>query len=133
MSVCGPAAFSFLNVQSVKNKSFLTKDHVVDINIDILGVTKTWLQPNDADDHFISNLTPTEYSLHHVPRPTRCSGVGVLFKNILDISKSTNSSHQFQSLEFMDMQIRISTTRNILSPASFVKSLLLDQFFSCGI
>ena len=53
----------------------------MDSNIDILAVTETWLHPNSADDRVISDLTPTGYSFHHVPRATRGGGVGVLLKN----------------------------------------------------
>ena len=96
--------------------------------------------PNKADDHVISDLTPTGYSFHHVPRPTRGGGVGVLLRNTFNISKTTNSSHQFQSFEFMDMQIRTSTTRNIcivifycpppLSNRNYFTNLSLAEFGS---
>ena len=39
-----PVEFCLLNACSVKNKSFVIKDFVVDYNIDVLAITETWLQ-----------------------------------------------------------------------------------------
>ena len=131
-------AFSLFNVQSVKNKRFLIKDHVVNNNIDILAVKETCLQPNNAYDHIISDLTPTGYSFHHALRSTRGRDVGVLLKNTFDISQSTNASHHCQSFEFRGMQIRTPTTRNIciviiyrpppLSNHNYFTDLFLGKF-----
>ena len=96
-------AFSLLNARSVKNKRFLIKDWVVDNNIDSLALTETWLQPDNKDDHIIGELTG--YSFYHSPRQTRGGGVAILMKDGFDISRSTISTHQFQTFEFMDMQI----------------------------
>ena len=87
-------AFSLLNVRSVKNKRLLIKDWVVDNNIDILALTETWLQPDNKDDH-------------------RGGGVGILIKDGFDISRPTISTHQFQTFEFMDMQIKTSLSRGV--------------------
>ena len=38
-----------LNACSMKNKSFVIKDFVVDENIDVLVVTETWLQADISD------------------------------------------------------------------------------------
>ena len=106
-------AFSLLNARSVKNKRLLIKDWVVDNNIDILALTETWLQPDNKDDHIIGELTPTCYSFYHSPRQTRGGGVGILIKDGFDISRPTISTHQFQTFEFMDMQIKTSLSRSV--------------------
>ena len=98
-------AFSVLNARSLKNKCLLIKDWVVDTDIDILAFTETWLQPDNKDDHTIGDLTPTGYSFYHSPRQTRGGGVGILIKDGFDISTYAISTHQFQTFEFMDMQI----------------------------
>ena len=106
-------AFLPLNARSVKNKRLLIKDWVVDNNIDILALAETWLQPDNKDDHIIGDLTPTDYSFYHSPRQTRGGGVGILVKDGFDISRSTISTHQFQTFEFMDMQIKTSLSRSV--------------------
>lgn len=105
--------FSLLNARSVNNKRLLIKAWVVDNNIDILALTETWLQPGNKDDHIIGDLTPTGYSFYHSPRQTRGGGVGILIKDGFDISGSTISTHQFQTFEFMDMQIKTSSSRSV--------------------
>ena len=106
-------AFSLLNARSVKNKRLLIKDWVVDNSIDILALTETWLQPDNKDDHITGELTPTGYSFYHSPRQTRGGGVGILIKDGFDISRSNISAHQFQTFEFMDMQIKTSLSRSV--------------------
>ena len=106
-------AFSVLNARSLKNKCLLIKDWVVDTDIDILAFTETWLQPDNKDDHTIGDLTPTGYSFYHSPRQNRGGGVGILIKDGFDISRSTISTHQFQTFEFMDMQIKTFLSRSV--------------------
>ena len=113
-------AFSLLNARSVKTKRLLIKDWVVDNNIDILALTETWLQPDNKDDRIIGELTPTGYSFYHSPRQTRGGGVGIFIKDGFDISRSTTATHQFQTFEFMDMQIKPPC------PEVFASSLFLD-------
>ena len=105
--------FSPLNARSVKNKRLLIKDWVFENNIDILALTETWLQPDNKDDHFIGELTATGYSFYHSPRQTKGGGVGILIKDGFHISRSTISTHQFQTFDFMDMQIKTSLSRSV--------------------
>ena len=44
--------FCLLNARSINNKTTIIKDFVVENNIDLLGVTETWLQ-SDADNELI--------------------------------------------------------------------------------
>ena len=60
-----------------------------------------------------SELTLTGYSVYHSFRQTRGGGVGILIKDGFDISRSTISTHQFQTFEFMDMQIKTSLSRSV--------------------
>ena len=113
-------AFLLLNARSVKNKRLLIKDWVVDNNIDILALTETWLQPDNKDDHIICDLTPTGYSFYHSPRQTRGGGVGILIKDGFDISRSTISSHQFQTLSLWICKLKPPC------PEVFASSLFID-------
>lgn len=82
-----------LNVRSVKNKAMIVKDYVVDNDIDIMALTETWLRPGNTNDVEVGTLCPTGYRFLHVPRShSRGGGVGVLFKDNLDIN-FTPSSH----------------------------------------
>ena len=76
-------------------------------------MTETWLHLDNKDDHIIGDLTPTGYSFYHSPRQTRGGGVGVLIKDGFHISRTTISTHQFQTFEFMEMQIKTSLSRSV--------------------
>ena len=94
-----------LNVISVKNKAMIMKDYVVDNDIDIMALAETWLRPGNTDDVEVGYLCPTGYRFLHVPRShSRGGGVGVLFKDNLNINSSMCDT--FQSFEFMDVRPR---------------------------
>ena len=52
------------------------KDYVVENDIDLLAITETWLL--DQDSHATSELCPTGYMLHSVPRGSRGGGIALL-------------------------------------------------------
>ena len=55
--------FCLLNTRSVKNKSLIVKDFVVDRQkIDIFALTETWLGPGETDEQIINELCPTGFS-----------------------------------------------------------------------
>ena len=59
--------FSYLNVQSLRNKPDEFKDLVLDNKLDVVAITETWLYPI-GDETAISQLTPTGYTFQHIPR-----------------------------------------------------------------
>ena len=62
-----PVEFCLLNACSVKNKSFVIKDFVVDYNIDVLAITETWLQADISDQLTVNDICPTGFAFHHLP------------------------------------------------------------------
>lgn len=89
---------NLLNARSVVNKTAEIHDHVLDQHCDILAITETWMRPDDPVT--ATELTPSGYSFHHVPRVNRQGGgVGVLFKNEIVLSKkSTYEASSFESV-----------------------------------
>ena len=79
ISVC------LLNSRSVKNKSRVPKDFVVDKDIDLLALTETWLRPGNIDCAEIGDLCLTCYDFIHIPRRSRGGSVGLLFKESLNV------------------------------------------------
>ena len=59
-----PVEICLLNARSVKNKSFVIKDFVVDENIDVLAVTETWLQADISDQLTVNDICPTGFAFH---------------------------------------------------------------------
>ena len=98
--------FCLINTRSVRNKTMVVKDFAVDNDVDILVLTETWLRPGNIDDIDVGPLCPTGYRFLHVPRSQgRGGGVGVLFKDSLDVNTSVTDS--FETFEFMDVRSEI--------------------------
>ena len=102
-------SFCLLNSRSVRNKSSILKDFVVDKDIDLLALTETWLRPGNVDCVEIGDLCPTGYDFIHIPRELRGGGVGLLFKESLDVKcKNSEWNTSFQSFEFLDARFKSS-------------------------
>lgn len=69
-----------LNCQSVCNKTELVMDYITDMNVDIMGLTETWLCEGDKHSGVIADLTHNGYDIVHTPRPTHGGGVAILYK-----------------------------------------------------
>jgi hypothetical protein len=70
---------SVLNARSINNKSLLIKDYVVERQIDILAITKTWLKVGETSDYITRDICPKGYKFIHCPREyARGGGIGLL-------------------------------------------------------
>jgi len=77
----------YMNARSVNNKSHDIGDYIVDSEADICAISETWLCGGDQDRIACGDLTPTGYSLLHVPRKAkRGGGVAIAYKSSLRIS-----------------------------------------------
>lgn len=125
------ANFCLLNSRSVRNKTLILKDYVVEHDIDVLALTETWLQPDNTDDLVIKELCPTGYSFLHAPRSTgRGGGVGVLFKDSLKMKKI--DKQKFHSFENIQLNLHSSTSSTVIlviyRPPSTNCSTFLEEF-----
>ena len=60
-----------LNAHSVRNKTRELTNLILDNDIDILGLTETWLGTDDHDEVAIGDQTPQGYSFKHIPRSSQ--------------------------------------------------------------
>ena len=81
-----------LNARSIRNKTLIIKDFVIDNDINILTLTETWLNLNSNDQTIINSICPTGYLFQHVPREKRGGGVGILFKQSLKLKAGLTKS-----------------------------------------
>ena len=96
---------SHLNARSVNNKAMIIKYFTVDNDIDTLALTETWLHESDYDAVELGTLCPTGYRFLHNPRlHARGGGVGLLFKNSLDIN--TTLYETYKTFELMDVRLK---------------------------
>ena len=73
----GPLVRNFkaclLNARSLCNKASVFGDFVSSNDLDMVGVTETWLRPLDTQD-LIDEITPVGFQLHHVPHRNKKGG-----------------------------------------------------------
>ena len=84
----GPLVRNFkaclLNAWSLCNKASAFGDFVLSNDLDMVGVTETWLRPSDTQG-LIDEITPAGFQLHHVPRRNKKGGgVAVFVTNDID-------------------------------------------------
>ena len=121
-----------LNARSVRNKTLAISDFTTDLNIDIMALTETWL--NSDDEAFITEICPEGFKFIHAPRNNnkRGGGVGLLFKNNLQMKKKLCDS--FSSFECMNiLLLNLINVRIFViyrPPPSQVNGLTVSLFFA---
>ena len=101
------ANLTYMNVGSAKNKAESIKDYIVHSNVDIMGISESWLYEDPTENAtYINAMVPLGYKLIHNPRSDGRvgGGVGIIARNSADIrriakSKSSAISKQFEHLE----------------------------------
>jgi len=101
-----------LNTRSISNKSHIVKDFTVDNNIDILGITETWLREDESDQRIINDICPTGYSFRHIPRSTsqKGGGDGILHRNCFKLNKLFKKNVTFKSFEYIGLKANYSSS-----------------------
>ena len=89
--------FCVLNARSINNKAHTIKDFVVDNNLDVLAITETWLQSNGSESFIEAELCPAGYKFKHISRGSRGGGIGLLYKQSLNVK--SKSCKKYQSFE----------------------------------
>lgn len=120
---------SVINARSVRNRSLIIKDLVVDNSVDILAITETWLCRH-GDDAPIGEIYPSGYRFAHNPRlEGNGDGVGLLFKSTLNV-KTKLFNELFRSSEYLDGSfINLRSVNNIVvyrAPISASKGLNVE-------
>ena len=91
---------AFINSRSVRNKTIVINDTVVEKDIDLLFLSETWLGKQD-DDAVIAALKPDGYDFVHVPRPNKQGG-GVAFLHKSQIKLKLQSNKKYQIFECIE-------------------------------
>ena len=84
-------SFCTLNARSLRKKPTEFQDFVESNNVDVVGICETWL--TQSDEAVVVDFTPPGYVFKHEPRSGMPGGgVGILFRNELNITVNTPSS-----------------------------------------
>ena len=133
----GPSARNIkachLNVRSLRNKTSAFSDFVLSNDLDIVGVTETWLRPSDTQG-LMDEITPAGFQLHQVPRENKKGGgVAVLVRNDIDsvrcqIDRWETFKHI--TVKLSDRQSSQLLVHVIYRPPSTSKSRFIEEFNS---
>ena len=98
-----------VNARSIRNKTYLLIDSVIDAEIDLLAITETWLCPGESDTNTIKDVKPAGYTFDHVPRKNRRGGgIGFLYRSIFTVTVSNKQA--MSPFEFMDIDVSSHNT-----------------------
>ena len=124
--------FCLLNTRSIRNKTSIIKDFLLESKFDILALTETWLQ-GDSDNYFIRDITPTGYIFKRMDRQTRGGGVGLLYSNSFS-SRVKRARESYKSFEYLDVTLSDTTSLRVIiiyrPPPSVMNGLTVDMFFT---
>ena len=97
--------FTHLNIHSLATKSAPLHNYLISHPTDILSLNETLLQPTDSDSS-VASFIPPSYSILHSPRLTGLgSGVAVIFRQFLKLTRSKSPLPSPISFETMTTKL----------------------------
>ena len=139
----------FLNAQSVRNKALDICDYIMQANVDLVFLCKTWLRPV-GDEADCAALTPPGFCLKSLPRQSGTGGgLAVLHRTSLtrNIAVSTRDfvltdifdicevrlSYDGHTAVFLSVYCPPPSRQNKLTNAMFLEQFsdLLESYVSC--
>ena len=133
----GPSARNIkachLNVCLLRNKTSAFSDFVLSNDLDIVGVTDTWLRPLDTQG-LMDEITPAGFQLQQVPRENKKGGgVPVLVRNDIDSVRCQidwRETFEHITVKLSDQQSSQLLVHVIYRPPSTSKSRFIEEFNS---
>ena len=95
---CCHLSLGLPNARSVRNKTGLIRELIVDQDLQVLALTETWLK--DGDEPIIDDLCPPDFTFagEHRPEGKRGGGVGVVMKTDMMFKKYVHKFNTFEAL-----------------------------------
>ena len=117
----------WLNAWSLHNKASAFGDFVSSNDLDMVGVTETWLRPSDTQG-LIDEITPVGFQLHHVPcRNKKGGGVAVCLDSVL-CQTDQRDTFEHTTVKLSERQSSQLLKQVIYRPLSTNKSKFIEDF-----
>ena len=121
-----------LNARSLRNKTSAFSDFVSSNDLDIIGVSETWLRPSDTQG-LVDEITPEGFQLDHVPRTNKKGGVAVFVRN--DVDSVLCQTDQRDTFEHITVKVSEHQSGQLLvhviyRPPRTSKSKFIEEFNS---
>ena len=105
--------FALVNARSIRNKTLILNDFIVEHDVDIFAITETWLRDSDFHDFFCSDICPAGYNFFHDPRTaSHGGGVAVLTKTPFKVVKQQQLAN-FKNFEAYEAVLKSSGNYNL--------------------
>ena len=83
-----------LNVRSHTSKAIIVNELITDHNLDVIGLTETWLKPDEFT--VLNEASPPGYTSDHIPRASRKGGgVANIYDSKFQFTKKKNDVFVF--------------------------------------
>uniref|UniRef100_A0A672SSK0 Reverse transcriptase domain-containing protein n=1 Tax=Sinocyclocheilus grahami TaxID=75366 RepID=A0A672SSK0_SINGR len=101
---CNAIKLAFLNIRSLKNKSFLINDLITTNNLDFMFLNETWLE-DSCSATVLNETAPPNFTFMSVCRTVRRGGgVAALFKDVYQCKQV--SFGQYLSFEYLGIVLK---------------------------
>jgi hypothetical protein len=127
------------NVRSMVNKVHIIANFIVEKDIQIMFITESWLQDNDADNQILHNACPPSFKYLSVPRPSKKGGgLAILFKDSLQLTLLRSVCVSLSTFEHVLFTVS-SFSKNILfcliyrPPSTSVSRFLTEISDLCAL
>ncbi|XP_064814245.1 uncharacterized protein LOC135529412, partial [Oncorhynchus masou masou] len=97
-----------LNGRSLTSKANIVRELITDHNLDVIGLTETWLKPDEFT--VLNEASPPGYTSDHIPRASRKGGgVANIYDSKFQFPKTKMTFSSFELLVMKSMQPFIAT------------------------
>ena len=107
-----PLKFFLLNVRSIRKKTLLLRDYIVEHDIDLLAITETWLTDDSSDEFYCRDICPEGYKIEQLPRNyADGGGVALVYRRCFKVKKDVQTIHR--SFKLINIHITSACNHNL--------------------
>ncbi|XP_068750956.1 uncharacterized protein [Montipora capricornis] len=107
-----PRIFVLSNVRSIRKKTLLLRDYIVEHDIDLLAITETWLADDSSDEFYCRDICPEGYKIEQLPRNyADVGGVALVYRRCFKVKKDVQTIHR--SFELINIHITSACNHNL--------------------
>ena len=90
-----PLKFVLLNARSIRMKTLLLRDYIVEHDIDLFAITETWLTDDSLDEFYCRDICPEGYNIEQLPRNyADGGGVALVYRRCFKVKRDVQTIHR---------------------------------------
>ena len=101
-----------MNVRSIRKKTLLLRDYIVEHDIDLLAIIETWLTEDSLHEFYCRGICPEGYKIEQLPRNyADGGGVALVYRRCFKVKKDVQTTHR--SFELINIHIASAYNHNV--------------------